>query len=224
MHKMATVKKRKMKYWKRYIYILAVILIVVTSVFFALQGKDEWSEVKYGTTSDGYVAVTNVESIEVEFSVSDVNLQGFYIKLQSEIKEFNQEQLIFTLFDEHKTRIIDEYIMDLKYVLPQAKIFVPITCGNAAEEKVVLRISGRNITNSTVPHLYISESYDNKSELTVGGFYDDTHYLVMSEVYKVHQDVNVGALGKGVLYLLLLMIAFCWNRWTSVDGRAVREN
>lgn len=187
------------------LYIIAAAVIIIISCYFGFQGQENWTSEKYGTTSDGQIAIKENSQVAVKFRILNDEFNGIYIRISPATKYFTKEKLLFTLIDDNKETVIAKYEMLLKNEMLNTDSFVKLPCPDSQNRDVTLFINGTDI--SVVPYLYVSKDSNINSELYVNGIKDDND-LVFSAVYKEVNKYNIKYFVKGGLLILLLFV--CW--------------
>ena len=193
------------------LFALAAGIIIFLTAFLALQGEEEWISDPYGSTSDDWIIIQEGQEIRTVFTIEKDGFQGIEIKLLSEVREFGNEKLLFSMIDNSTGQLISEYTLPLHNVICQVGVFVPLPFPDSKGKEVTVLITGTDI--HSVPSLYIGEkaSSARPSRLFFEDLEDEEHDLVFSAVYLEKSPINIQNLLKGILYLILLAAAFFWS-------------
>ena len=186
------------------IYMAIGLLIALITVIAGFRGKTQHVREAFGTTSGNVLSIESGEEIRADFTISQKDFQGIYIKFYSKESEFGSERLHFSLKDRETLETISAYTLAMRSVIPQADIFIPLPYADSAEKKVSLVITGQNIHNA--PSVYLSYDKDANSTLFIGNQRKRYSYLVFSAAYLEKKAVDFQIMIKGALFFFLWIL------------------
>ena len=104
------------------IYMAIGLLIALITVIAGFRGKTQHVREAFGTTSGNVLSIESGEEIRADFTISQKDFQGIYIKFYSKESEFGSERLHFSLKDRETLETISAYTLAMRSVIPQADI------------------------------------------------------------------------------------------------------
>ena len=202
------------------LYIIAAAMIIIISCYFGFQGKDDWSSEKYGTTIDGQIGITKGSELKTTFTINRENFQGVSVKLSTYSKNFVDEKIIFTLLDTKTKDVIVENEMILRNEAVNSGLFVELPVEQSKNREVTLIITGENI--NTIPYLCTSNNSNYKSKFSINGVTKE-NVLVLSAVYLTKQKINSSCFIKGLVVLLMLLLAYFWPMTDTNKAKDIQK-
>ena len=194
----------------RAIFLIAGLLIIGISLFLAFKGQDSWMSDPYGTTTAEKMAVHDGDVIRVPFTINSDDFQGINLKFANETKNYVDEELLVWITDAQTEEVLAETRLRLKEIFGQASFFVPLLIEDSENRQVELNIKAAHIIAE--PRLCISDSYDQEAALYVNGEMEEGRYLVFSAMYHEKTALDISAIIKGIIYLILLILVYFWRR------------
>ena len=188
---------------QKIVLVITAAVVLIISCYFGFQEKTSWSSEKYGTTSDGQIAIKENSQVAVKFKIQKNGFSGIYVRISPITKYFTKEKLLFTLIDDQTGKVIAQYEMLMKNEMLNTDAFADLPVSDSKDKKVTLYINGKDI--SIVPYLSVSKESNISSKLYIDDKKNDDD-LVFSAVYKEKSRYNVDAFVKGGIIILLLCI------------------
>ena len=182
------------------LYIIAAAVIIIISCYFGLQGQENWTSEKYGTTSDDQIGITGDNEYRIEFTISEDNFRGIFVRISNRTRKYNNEKLHFYLYDEDNN-LISDYVMHMKAEMYNVDTMVPLPFKNSKGKKVSLYILGEEIDKT--PYLFTSKNSNINSKFYINNV-SQKNVLVLTALYMTESRVNFNVIIGGTLLLLIL--------------------
>lgn len=204
------------------IFMILTVLIGLITISAALKGQTSFDTEWYGTTLDSALTIEKSKQIRSDFTIYHNGFQGVNVKFSDDANYEEGGTLKFILLDKKTDSVVARYTMELRKILPQIDVFVPLPYQESENKKVSLIISGMDLKHPV--GIMSSNHKDHNSTLYEGSKLRRYTFLVFSAVYMNQSSISLQAVVKGILYFLILLLAFSWPGLSQKADKTAKKN
>ncbi len=197
---------------KKLIFVICVLIVCLITWNGAFTKEQKLTTEKYGTTSDSSIPIDNDSEVKIKFKITENNFDGIFVRLTAQTRDFEEEKLCFSMYDNDTGHKIAEYDILLSNEMYNSNTYVVLPYENSKNKSVTIYITGENINK--IPYLNISDNENVASQLYVDGELQEK-VLVFSGVYVEDKHINYEAIIQGLIFILFLVLVFGWEKFAA---------